>query len=498
MLSWGILRTGVVFIFGFICSFLLPFSNALANQLPDITVGPEFEFSRPAMFHFNWIDLKTVVTQQDINPGASENQEVEKFRDEVIRRCAGSCVVEKVPGKFDAFGAFTYKVTFSDGFYFKIEPDVFVVEITAKPMKLSELKDTKVLRRYQEFVFDVAKSIGLTTSGTDNPMSRSAGHFNFGMWSAFEDRGKDFLRYFVDRCNFAELSMGGFYKDYFNAPPMSVASNEQHQALRTIIDRVEDPERFEDFKPNEVAKMILDEVYTKTFFYNSKPYHFQAMGLKNAVNSTGPGSLDRPMEHRDQKMQESIYEFLLLAELVQLRLGFLRTQHDPIVYVEKVNKPSPEEIASAFYVYVTEAGGDHQRFKSLLLPSVRDVEPNDFVQGKVNWSDPKFVESIQKMIPQMMSSVFLRERFFVAVDSARGAEVEVALQTVRALEAAISDEKFEVSDKMRLIELLQKIRTLTEVSDFVIPKGWLDRLLRFQSQYGGDSTYLRSCQNALM
>lgn len=425
----------------------------------DLTLGPEFEFApkhavAKRVLGMNLSEIISVIKNGDIDPSQIEYKQLKKFAQKISEKCQ-ECKLEMVEGKFSHLGLHTFRFIFPDGWFFSLEPDVLVVEVTSSPMLLS--KENLYKERLQKYVFDSAKEVGLTINGHSNFMNRPAGHFNFGMWSAFGDSGKNFLRYFVDRANYPELSMGGFYKDYFNAPPLSVLKVEQRNKLKEIVSQLENSS---GVSPSAVAKLIFDQVYTNTYFFDSKPYHFQSTGLKSAIKASGFDENDRPMEHRDHKMQESAEEFFQIGKLLKKRIEFLNTSKSPISYLALDKKSfSAKEVISAYYIFISEMNEDPESFKNLLLPKLRNVEPFAIsVAGKtVDWNNAKEVAYIKENFNRLLVSNYFRERLVQAVVYAAPGESHIVANVMKDLNSFAVKKGLAGKDQKTLMALLTKI-----------------------------------------
>lgn len=449
----------VIFTIVLLFSALLNAGSSYDPANVDLTLGPEFEFSArhavaKRILGMEVSEIFSVIKNGDIDPSEIEYKQLKLLSARVVEKCK-ECKLEVVEGKFSHLGYYTHKFTFPDGWFFSLEPDVLVVEVTASPMLQS--KEAIYKQRLQKYIFDSAAEVGLTLDGHSNFMNRPGGHFNFGLWSAFGDSGKNFLKYFVDRANFPELSMGGFYQDYFNAPPLSVLKNQQRDKVYDVIRKTE---MDSSMNPAQVAKLIMDEVYTHTYFFNGKPYHFQATGLKSAIKATGFDQDDRPMEHRDHKMQESADEFFLLAKLVKKRVEYLNTNNSDIRYLALDKKKySDREIISAFHIYVSEMAQSPEEFKSLLLEKVRSAEPFDISvkDKKVNWSDAREVIYIKNNFKKLISTPFLRHRLAQEISRATPSERHIASETMMELNQFIKSSDLKGKDQKVLMDFLKEM-----------------------------------------
>lgn len=394
------------------------FGLSAAGQVADvneITFGPEFEFSHPRMHRFSnfWGFLRSGYNY----PGPNEQAEILRFVAVVNRKCeAAGCRVEQVPGKYDRTGAFTYRVTFADGWFFEITPDAWCVEVTAKPQTLNEARSRQALMDHM--IFQTAREIGLHPQGTNffgGLMGKAAGHMNFGTRAAFGDSGRAWLRYFVDYANMPELARGALQADIINAPAFSTLGRGPRAALQRIVNELN---RGEDWPIQRVAKRVIDRVYTTSPVMRAEAEHYQAMGVKHAARLPVDG--DRPTEHRAMPSQNNAGEFIALAELIAHRVNFLRAQGDrPIVLLDvKGGGFSPVELVSRFYVYVEEMGLDFGKYKHLLQPELRSVAPDSFVLGQLQAGREmrqRVVTAMHHHLPHVATSPLIQARVIEAL-----------------------------------------------------------------------------------
>lgn len=284
---------------------------------------------------------------------------------------SAGCSVEEIKGKWES----DYRVKFRDGWYFVVSYDPLVVEVQTKPSTLEELRAHRELMN--RLIFSAAQDVGLS------PHESKAGHFNVGVLSAFGNDPKLFLRYFVDYANHAELAYGIFRKEMRKSPPLAALPVESHEALREIIAEVE-AGRLRTVA--EVAVAIDRRVYTSSLAppeWGASPQHNQAL----AVNKISAARLDRggpfgfffgvkvtdqPFEIRAMKAQNSADDFILLAELFEKRLEFLRRQTGAIRFeVADLSALDGNQAVRRFRGYLQEAGVDLASYRALLLPSAQ-------------------------------------------------------------------------------------------------------------------------------
>lgn len=466
-LSKGIV--GLLLVFG---------QHGLAEQ---ITFGPEFEFSHPRM---HWIDNPIEMIKTGYNyPGAREQRELKKFADAVTEKCKiYQCRVEEVPGKWDEKGAKTYRVTFADGWFFSITPDAWVVEITAAPITLQNLKIKQSL--LDEMIFNTAKEIDLDSRGSDvfgGLFGKAAGHVNFGTRSAFGDDGKEWLRYFADYANYPELAGGAMQKDIINAPGFATLGEAPSGSLQNII---RDVNSGMQLTPAEAAHRVLQEVYTTSPVMKSEANHYQAVGIKH-VAKIGPTG-DLPTEHRAVMSQRSTEEFILMAELITARVNFLKSQastHIVLTPYRKI-KWSKKDLVSSYYLYTTEVGMNFQKYRALLRPELQNIEPDLFVQGiapRTTSEANDFIHSILFHLPKLAHSPLVQERFKWILKDPRLAE-----QRPWVIDLILTDLKKEtrVEYSNALLQFLKTVKQTTPMyKNLVLPTPAQPKAMRCQSLY---------------
>lgn len=426
---------------------LLIFAILAHAQAGEITTGHEFEFGSRNLLHAK-SPLTLVRSYRefvDIDPGDKEKKAVEEFRDEVIKRCAGGCYVAEVDGKWTKIGVPSFRVTFPDGWWFEITPDPFVVEIRGKPQTISELKANR--DRMQYMIFESAAAVGLSPNCLSCRILRFASHFNFGVRSAFGSSGHDFLAFFTDFANFPALASGGFGKDFFSAPPISRLAKSQRKALAKLISEVN---RGKSMTPAEVAQRILDDVYTATVHTGAYPGHDQAFSVKYVPKASD--ERDLPAELRPVEMVESVDEFILMAEVVNARVNYVKHRRQPIVYGQSERHAfSAQETVNQFYIYISEAGLDFERYRPLLMKRNQGIKPDDFLMGRIDWESRSYRESVFANLEYLETSPLVQQRLFAALNDAESGKGSnrgrlVISRLGAALNASSQERSYEAKD----------------------------------------------------
>ncbi|AZZ37404.1 hypothetical protein CIK05_11570 [Bdellovibrio sp. qaytius] len=325
------------------------------------TFGAEWEFSHPS------------IQSEWENGGQIEAAKAKLLYVENIREICATvgCTVDMEYGKWgsmqDHTQAADYKVTFADGWWFKISHDPECVEITTKPSTIEELKSRAKL--INEVVFKSGKKLGFTVPENDNA------HFNIGFMRAFNNNGDLFLRFFTDYHNRPELALGAIGHDIYNGPPLSIMHQEMRAALsKIVLEHNANPQ----LTAKQLAVTIEKNVYLQTYQNTwSKPRHYQMIGLKymSSVMLEQLEQEDRPFELRAIWAQKNVEQFILLGELFEARINYLKTQSGPISYTESQTFiASKIDLAASFYNYVTESGLDYEKFKALLPADLQALD----------------------------------------------------------------------------------------------------------------------------
>ena len=321
----------------------------------EMTVGGELEFIHPKVKPSGEFGLK-----------GHEETMAEIFSFELQERCLElGCTEEKVAGKWGEESRFT----FTDGFWIQVSWDPSVVEILTKPLKLSVLR--KLAPKMQEAIFKTAERAGLVVS------PKRAGHFNFGANASFGGDANLFVKFIVDYSNHTELATGILREaNLMTAPPLAALKLAQRVELakHANID-------YSGKSIAEVSQILIDSVFHKTVRENLTQdwsVHNQALGLKKVPDATS--DVDQPMEARAVRSQNSIFDLVLLGELFEARIAYLKTRKvalsEELVSEEKPRLEfSSQELVDRFYLYVTESGLAWSRYQALLPEGLRKLQP---------------------------------------------------------------------------------------------------------------------------
>jgi hypothetical protein len=310
-------------------------------SLAEMTIGGELEFVRPSGHKSTVRGLQ-----------GYEVQMARRFASVLRARCARlGCTEKIVPGKFGRESRFVF-----NGFWIQVSYDPNVVEILTKPLKLSRVK--QLAPRMQEAIFETARLAGLETS------PRRAGHFNFGARSSFENDSELFLKFVIDYSNRPQLASGVLRSlNLATAPPLAALSIAQKQAL----DDIARLPRLSQLSIADVAEMLTNDVFYKSAREDmdfETAVHNQALGLKKVRNARW--WLDQPLEVRAVRSQRSIEDFILLGELFESRIAYLRSRPLERVSMESRIDFTHAELEQSFRSYVEESGLDWNRFQTLM------------------------------------------------------------------------------------------------------------------------------------
>lgn len=366
---------------------MLLLSGSFAWAWPP-TYGAEFELTSKKLAQSGG-DFKSSNAKQ-----SPERQEQLRFAEHLKEVCAtAGCEVIPVHGKWSQ----DFKVKFSDNWYFKVSYDPGCVEITFKPSTLEVLEEKKAL--INEYIFKAGADIGLTVD------TSSMAHFNMGIRSTFDDDGMEFLKFFVDYQNHADLALGSLGDDIYNAPPLAVLSEPQREALQDIVDEA----KAGKLKTiSEIASAIQTRVYTESYY---KPWggiaHYQAIGLKY-VNRTNLTIDDAPFELRSMWGQASAETFNKIARLMEARIQFLKQSPQPLIYNKTTRVSfSTMELQTRYFIYVEEAGLKFNDYKDLLGNKARKGRLSPFVDEKA--STEKRLEAVKGYWDLILISPYARK-----------------------------------------------------------------------------------------
>lgn len=315
------------------------------------TYGAEFEFTN------HWLQ------QGEDKPARLKGNEKEGaylFGKALMFHCkVFACKIRPVPGKWGT----DYRVELKSGFWFQISYDPRVVEILTKPSTLSEWKENA--RLVNDLVFKTAKDLGFEVE----PKKRG-GHFSFGIASTFDGSADLFLRYFNDFANHPELALGIFRKNLYNAPPLALLGEGPLEALHKLNqDFLKNPK----MSLEEVIQRIETTVYTKSYYDGLDALHYQALAIKE------PHIPQRArLEIRAMRSQRSAEEFILLAEILEARIKYLKSlPSEKTLRVEKNLRTefTDQELVERFRQYLSEAGLSWEKYSVMLPEELRRFLP---------------------------------------------------------------------------------------------------------------------------
>lgn len=336
-----------------------------------LIVGAEIELTKP---HF--AKTKNFASLLEAQQSAEKREQL-LLTNAVRELCAtAGCKITEVDGKWGKMDDF--RVQYADSWWFQISYDTGCLEILFKPSTLDEIEAHKQI--INEHLFGVARSLGFTT----DPLRSN--HYNFDAESAFGESAEDFLRFFVDYNNHADLALGSLGSDRANAPPLSLQGEDQRNALQTVIDTLYAGAINSVF---QAARMIQETVYTSTFMSGWFPtYYYQAIGMKKvtAVN-WWTRNKRQPFEMRAIFAQADAETFIQIGRLLEARIRYLNEKKMPIIYTKTSRESfTPIELKTRFYMFVEESGLKFADYQNLLkIDDVRNaplaafLEPEKYV-----------------------------------------------------------------------------------------------------------------------
>lgn len=267
--------------------------------------------------------------------------------------------------------------------WFKLEADPGVIEVTTKPMTL------EYFERFQSDMQD-AIFVSAANQGLFPYDYLGGGHINVSLDSF--DSLMHLRNFIVDFINHAELSLGAFNYDTNNAMPFWMLSENKVRAFRRVL---------AEFDQNEYPHAsLLFKAFTKAYMTGElDPYGIKwgnetqkrfALSFQNGVE---PAEGSRRLEIRAFRPQKSMNMFVRQIRLLHKRIRKLRKERGPIALRptltlykhsprgEALLKPpvDPQKALQEFYKYVTETGEPWKDHRDYLWPQwIQDGELDQF------------------------------------------------------------------------------------------------------------------------
>lgn len=290
-----------------------------------------------------------------------------------IKEQCPNCQMEVLPGKHEGIPAF--HITFPNGYYILVDCDPGVVEIQTKPLPYIEY--VKLANFIQKNIYNVAAKVGLT------PSNSTDGHSNISVETAFKNV-KNLSAFILDMVQHPELSMGVLGHDLMNAPPLQILTREQQNNFYELIQNIKDNKIF---GINAFLKQMMDKVYYQAGPYNQHSElvgdHYQAVNI-DRLRQHYPGFNDQPIELRFTSSKPDFKSVLLTYELLLKRIVYLTKNRslDQLRHIEKIDPRmaitmSASEKLTRFYVFVTEMGGNFDRYRPLIYDPIIVNAPLD-------------------------------------------------------------------------------------------------------------------------
>jgi hypothetical protein len=291
------------------------------------------------------------------------------FRDVVQLSCP-TCRIETR----DPFvGRKIYIVHHPDGWNFTINLDPGVVEIQMSPSTVGQLKAREA--EIQRLIFDVAHSLNLYSPERD-------GHIHVGYESAFENDPLLFRNYLVDRMLNSEMFRAAFGGSDRNSPSISQLGPEPLLFLRDVIHQFDAqvlhmtssaphfdilhaaqgvPQQLFAGVPRERAIQALINAINE-HVYIKQPAGLPAVKFQ-AVNLWH----DETLEDRSVPEAHSASHFRLIAEMIEGRIGLVKTFKGLIPFGEIPKPKDYREAGRLLKKYAEDAGISWERSQALLL-----------------------------------------------------------------------------------------------------------------------------------
>jgi hypothetical protein len=264
--------------------------------------------------------------------------------------------------------------------YFNLSTDYGTIEVQTQPSILDELKNKEIT--IQIIILDRILENGFTAN-----TKMGNGHFNAGVESVFPGLDKDpkalwaFFSLFLDFHSHTELSSGIWGKSYFNAPPFVRSS--KRELLQKRIRGIQDLQK--DFLNGRIHSY---QQLRKKIKYQLK-YHpfcekFEALRLPKDMQDT--------LEYRAVVAQQDFNQFVLMAELFELRFRYLQKLGFPLDFYMVSDRISDQEKLDRYYLFVTESGGDWKKFSRLISPNFPKLSPSSILsKSRDKWTHNEYL-----------------------------------------------------------------------------------------------------------
>lgn len=349
-----------LFLLKAVCFLLVSFSSLRPIHAADWrpTYGAEFEFSHPGISHWQAID---------------HFSDLRSLRDDLGTRVFGLTIN---PDRFKVRQKDFEVHSLNPDWYFRLDFDYGVLEINTMPSDLQLLRQVRL--RAQKQIFETTVEQGFYVDTYNNNS-----HFNIGLYNAFfkgfrQRVGiKRLFSYMLDFHSHTELASGIFGHDYFNAPPFY----QSRQQLKTLNRIRGINELIADFN-NGRMQSITDFTWQ---FHSDADYHRKNEALRLPYYDCLDGRCkhDSVLEIRCVAAQTNFEAFILMAELFELRMNYLKKLGFPLRYFPVSDRISDQEKLDRFFLYVTEAGGDFDHFAPLIWPHFKLRKPSRFLTTPV-------------------------------------------------------------------------------------------------------------------
>lgn len=288
----------------------------------------------------------------------------------LIEKIAETCDGCELSYKKDKYGIRIGRLTYPDGYYFDVTLDPWVVEVTGKPIKASDL--IEVSNRIQRDIYDNARILGYQPSA-----GAGGGHVHFGQRGLFGTDAFLFRDFMVDIYNHSELGSGILNFDHANSPPIHVLPEKSHRAFYRVIDEF-------DAKPGSLkglATAIYNKVHKKTVMNWSPATKYHGVNLSRLVEKMPYDQ--RTVELRFIRPQQSGAQFKLIAELITKRIEYLKIQRQIGIIPQLIsNHPETlEDKFNHFVKFIEETGDPAEKYFRLLPGEYGDLSWN-FIENK--------------------------------------------------------------------------------------------------------------------
>lgn len=341
------------------------------NQLEaphSMLIGTEFTFSNAQM-------------QKEAKEATHEGTQQQRVRENWTKQKEWARIMKQrgdvqVQEEEDKVGLPVIKVTYKDGWWYKVSLDVGVIETQTYKMSLPDAQQRGWLDRLDKDVFAVAEKLGLKPDQTFG-----GGHIHLDLGTTFGGSYMLFRNFLVDFTN-NPLALEALENDPTNAPvigQLKSGPNEFAQFLRHLssqgLDKKDGTEAIV-----YTAGQLQKRVY-KLQEELDPPEKYHALNTTR-IADTGLPLKEKTLEIRALRAQRSVKEFFLVAQLFQARIAMLKQQLGELAFDKKAasargkKHSDPTDVIKAFREYIETANLAFEDYEEMLYANLQERHKN--------------------------------------------------------------------------------------------------------------------------